>query len=374
MADKVVHIGSGHPARHIRIHQKECRSLADAGYDVRFIAVHDKFEIIDGVKIIPVRPPQSRFDRLCIWPWKVYKAAISQKADIYHLHNPSLLPVGRLLALSGATVIFDMHENTPKWLLTAPWLPHSLRGAASRIYSAVERILIGGFPVIFAESSYAKDYPWVKKHETVLNMPDTNSLLKLTAQKYDVPKVVYFGVVQPDRGSMITLEVLKILRERGQIVHWLCIGPASDAHRSEILETATKYGVADQVELHGWVSPEEGWLMVTRCHIGLALLEPLPNYTESYPTKIFEYMALGLPVITSNFPLYKSVVEEYGCGVCVDPTNSQQIAKTIESILTDVESARQMGICGRRAACERFSWPSEAAKLLLFYKSILADR
>ena len=68
--------------------------------------------------------------------------------------------------------------------------------------------------------------------------------------------------------------------------------------------------------MRGYLLPSEGWPVIARCHIGLALLKPIPNYYESYPTKLFEYMALGLPVITSNFLYTARLLKKKGADLC----------------------------------------------------------
>ena len=112
---------------------------------------------------------------------------------------------------------------------------------------------------------------------------------------------------------------------------------------------------------------------MARCHIGLAMLEPVPNYLESYPTKLFEYMALGLPVVTSNFPLYREIVERVGCGICVDPRDPVAIAGGMRRLLENPAEASDMGMRGRKAVRERFNWDTEAQKLIAFYALLLSD-
>ena len=104
--------------------------------------------------------------------------------------------------------------------------------------------------------------------------------------------------------------------------------------------------------------------------IGLSILKPISNYTQSYSTKIFEYMAIGLPVITSNFKLYKDIIDANNCGICVDPENPNEIAKAIEYILTNPEKAKEMGQNGSRLVKEKYNWENEESKLINIYKTL----
>ena len=126
-----------------------------------------------------------------------------------------------------------------------------------------------------------------------------------------------------------------------------------------------------KVFIRGYMKPDEGIKIIAACHIGLAILKNTPNYIESYPTKIFEYMALGLPVITSDFPLYKKIIREAECGFCVNPENSTEIANAIEYLIIHPEEARQMGQNGKRAVEKNYDWKYEEIKLNKFYQIVL---
>jgi glycosyltransferase involved in cell wall biosynthesis len=125
------------------------------------------------------------------------------------------------------------------------------------------------------------------------------------------------------------------------------------------------------VRIRGYLLPAAGWRIIARCHIGLALLQPIPNYYDSYPTKMFEYMAMGLPVIVSDFPLYRSIVEKENCGICVDPDSPEEIADAVQRLLDNPEQAKEMGMRGRAATQKKHNWENEQGKLLEFYLSLL---
>ncbi|MGB4215649.1 MAG: glycosyltransferase [Thermacetogeniaceae bacterium] len=368
---KIVHMTSAHPAFDTRIFQKECRTLAQAGYDVVLVAPHTHDEIVDGVQIRAVPKPKGRIARFTKTSWQVYKTAVAEDADLYHIQNElELLFWGQMLRLKGNKVIYDMHENLLKSIPTKPWINPLFRPLVVFICMILERILMRKIPVIFAENSYIKHYPWVKKNITVLNMPLTSQLLQINETKYSKPTLGYIGGVTPERGSIVTLDALKILKSKGYAVDWECIGPTDNAHRKEIGNIIKRYGL-EGVRLRGYLLPSEGWPVIARCHIGLALLKPIPNYYESYPTKLFEYMALGLPVITSNFPLYRQVVEKEKCGICVDPESPEETAQAVQYLLEHQDEAESMGRRGQIAAIEKYNWELEQKKLLHFYDSLL---
>jgi glycosyltransferase involved in cell wall biosynthesis len=364
---KVVHLTSVHAPFDIRIFLKECRSLVQHGYEVVLVAPHDRDEVVDGVQIRAVRRARTRFARMLSTPASIFKVALAERADVYHLHDPELLPIGRTLHALGRRVVYDMHENTPKSILTKPWIPPRARPFVSRVYSRLERVLIGRAPVVFAEDSYARDYPWVRSHVTVLNLPMVEELFAVEVERYGEPHVAYIGGVGPSRGSLLTLQALGSLRRQGLNVGWECVGPIRPAHQDE-LEHLVRQHQLENIHFRGFLPSREGWPLVARCQIGLAVLSPEPNYVDSYPTKLFEYMALGMPVITANSPLVRSIVEEVGCGLCVDPRSSADLAAGIEWMVEHPAEASAMGERGRGAVIDRFRWSAEAPKLLDFYQ------
>lgn len=370
---KVCVITSVHNVFDNRIFQKECKTLVKAGYDVTLLAQHDKSEVVDGgITIVPLSGPRNRFVRMTGTTWQAYRNALAIDADIYHLHDPELLLIGILLKLHGKKIIYDMHENLPKQIKSKDWINPKLRRILSMAVYWTERLLLIGTPVIFAEYSYRKDYLWVKKCTTVLNMPLINELLPF---KYDTSvkhgfAVGYMGGVSDARGSLTTIEALKILKDDGISARFECIGPIAESHKQVLLKKCGEYNLSNVV-FHGYLPAHKGWHVIGQCSVGLALLHPIPNYIESYPTKIFEYMAMGLPVITSNFPLYRAIIEENDCGLCVDPMNPEEIAGAIQWIMEHPVEAEHMGQNGRRAVEEKFNWGIEEKKLLSVYRELL---
>ena len=125
------------------------------------------------------------------------------------------------------------------------------------------------------------------------------------------------------------------------------------------------------VDYLGWMDREGVKAALNESMIGLVTLHPIINYLDALPVKMFEYMAAGLPVIASNFPLWKKIIEGNQCGLCVAPLDPQAIADAIDYLLVHPEEAERMGRNGQKAVQERYNWGLEELKLTSLYDSLI---
>jgi glycosyltransferase involved in cell wall biosynthesis len=366
---RVVHITSVHVWSDTRIFQRMCQGLAQRGWRVSLVASNVASQLVEGVHVHGVRVPKPRLLRALVGGYRVVRAARAIDADIYHFHDPELLIWKWVLALGGRVVVYDMHEYVPGAITTRPWIPGGARQMLARCWRLLERMTLRRTPVVLAERSYARHYPWLPRKVVVLNLPDTETLLAIPVAAPS-ERIVYVGRVSRGRGSLRMIEAVQLLRERGIEVQLDIVGPVTAAHREELCDAIERARLSG-VRLHGYLKPLDAWRMAAGAVAGLAVLEPEPNYVESFPTKMFEYMALGLPVIVSNFPLYREVVEGSTCGVCVDPLDSAALATALEQLLRDPAMARELGRNGRDAVRRRYRWDQQLDALEGFYRDNL---
>ncbi len=425
---KIAHLTSGHPPTDIRILQKECRALAQAGYDVVLVAPAGEHEVdVPGVRLRSVPKAKGRLERFLRTPRHVYHVALQENADLYHLHDPELLPVARRLRREDRRVVFDMHENLPKDMLDKRWIPWGLRRVAAWGVKAALGRWLHRVPIILAEASYAADFPWIEDSCVVRNMPLAEPLFAIARQhepeqnrqedrsknvfekgatagssssaghrilpktradkppmapstgqktalqtRFKRPAVGYLGVVDSDHGSRVTLEALGRLAADGLKVALECVGPVRPQHARRLRRQVGRLGLGE-VRLHGYLPPPEAWQRIASCRVGLALLAPKANLVDSYPTKLFEYMALGIPVVASDFPLYREVIEQWDCGRCVAPGDAREVARGVRWLLEHPGEARAMGRRGQEAVRKRYRWEPEAEKLLNLYARLLGS-
>jgi glycosyltransferase involved in cell wall biosynthesis len=367
---KVVHLTSFHTPGDTRLFHRELKTLVRAGYEVVLVAAWNHDDLIDGIRIRAVPPSRTRLERLRRTVWGIYRAALEERADLYHFHDPELLPVGLLLRLSGKRVIYDAHEDLPRQIRTWFFIPPVVRGLTALSAAAVERIagrILNS--IVAATPTIAARFP-PSKTVLVHNFPILAELTPAAALPYAdrPPLAAYVGGISEIRGIRHMVEAMGLL-------------PESLGAR---LVVAGAYFVP--LELGDAVRAMPGW---TRCshlgwqdrpgvarvlgeaRIGMVVVHPTTNHIAAYPLKLFEYMAAGIPVVASDFPIWRGIVDEAGCGLLVDPLDSKAIAGAIEWLLTHPAEAEAMGRRGRRAVETRFNWESEAKKLLGLYEKLL---
>lgn len=351
-----------------RIFQKQCRSLVNKGFDTTLIVLNGKSENIDGVKIISLDFAfQSRLKRILFASKKIFDTAVDIKADIYHLHDPELLRIAvKLKRKTGSRVIYDSHEDLPKQVLDKHWIPSLFRNSISKfiyryemnkaskidgVISVTDKIckrfvkvndnvcLVANFPIL---SNQNKDYPITKKYDNT---------------------ICYIGGLFPKRGIK---ELVQALDYCDAILH--LAGSFSSKKFEKEVKSLKGWS---KVNFHGYVSKNKIDEILLQSNIGIVILHPTESYKESLPIKMFEYMSAGLPLIASDFKMWKPFILDNECGLMVNPLNVNEIAKKIDYLLLNKEEAQKMGKAAFQAVHNNYSWSTQEKKLINFYNKIL---
>lgn len=364
---KVCILTSVHPPFDTRIFHKQSKSLVRADYDVTLIAQHDKNEVVDGVKIVALPKPRNRFERMCLTTWRVFMRALKMKADVYHFHDPELTPVGLLLKLlTKGKVIYDVHEDYGKAILSKYYLPKYTRNVVAVSAGLMERLAAMFLDaVIAATDDILKQFSHHKRAVAVYNFPILPgfTVREGSTDNDTAFRLIYAGGLTEERGISEIVQAMEYL-DSSRNVKLVLYGKFVPEIYEEKVRRLKGFG---RVEYLGWVSPEQLWLRMTEASSGIVCFHPYPNHISSMPNKIFEYMAAGLPAIASNFPLWKEIVEGNNCGLTVNPLNSKEIAGAVEYLIDHPAEARKMGENGRKAVLEKYNWETESKKLLKLY-------
>ncbi len=370
---KICHVCSGHTNDDSRVFHKECLSLAKAGYEVHLVATAAKQSSSHSDKIIfhPLSTCKNRRERLSRC-WSVAALATSINADLYHVHEPDLL--GPVLARArGKPVIFDAHESYLHVIDSREWIPRCARPFVKLGWDLVEHRLIKRCAaVVCATSDIAARYGALNSQVVVVqNFADIYWADENIMSGRTTETCVFAGSMKPDRNIAGVVQALGILRRRGIKARLLLAGSWATHYQSEVLSLARNENVATQVEYLGIVSRQEAISLQATATIGLNVGLPSPNGVLGFPIKMLECMAVGTPVIYSDFPSFRRIAGSVEAGIAIDPVAPEQIADAIALLLTDRKLARRLGENGRKAVRERFNWKIESEKLLAVYSEVL---
>ncbi|HTC61835.1 MAG TPA: glycosyltransferase family 4 protein [Candidatus Saccharimonadales bacterium] len=370
---KVVHMTSVHTAVDIRIFQKECRSLARAGFQVTSIGSHSSDTVIDHVSIKSVKRDQARLTRMTRTVWRVYREAMKQSGDVYHFHDPELIPIGLLLRANGKHVIYDLHEDYPKDILSKSYLPLWTRIPIAWMMKQLENVSCRHFSaVVTVTPSIADRFRSVNKRTVVVhNFPSTKDLVtSRSVQSWDSRRqsVAYVGGIMGVRSIYEMVEAMSLIPSSFRATLELA-GPHPDGEPT-VAELSRKPGW-ERVYHHGFINQLSTFDILHNVRAGLVLFHPIPNHMEAMPQKIFEYMGAGLPVIASDFPLWRRIIGDSGSGIFVDPKDPRAIAQAIEYILSHPTEAEEMGRRGREAVLKHYNWDVQAERLVKLYSEIV---
>ena len=363
--NRVVHLTTVHNAADPRIFHKEVKSLLDAGYDVHLVAPRKASGVVDGVPITALPRAKNRLQRLGLLPL-AYRAARRLDADVYHFHDPELIPVGYLLKrIAGARIIYDMHEDY--------WWHGPIEGRFIRL---LERWCFSWVDhVVLAERAYQPIMGAKEVSRTVIENyfkpsgPDTGCAKNAKAGSLNL---LYAGVVGETRGLSFMLELAARLHRSDTSCAFRIAGACYKHNERTAALDAIRSMEADVtwVERGRYVPFEALRAHYQWADAGLALYAPDPNYVQSYPTKFYEYLHYGLPILCSDFPRWRRFIEKHACGAVVPPGDVSAAAQVLRRWRNNPDEYRALSGAAR-AAAPQYRWAVMERRLLNVYEALL---
>lgn len=371
MSLRIAHLTTGHEAYDTRIVAKQCAGISASGHKVTLIAkapLVPDFQTPPGVEFVPVPRPVGRFDRFLNTTRKVVAAAKAQNVDIYHFHDPDLLPFMLRMARQGARVVYDVHEDYRESIGDRSWIPAPLKKPAVRAMAAMESKM-GKVGWVSAATPDIAAFFDARRTVLIQNFPDLDEFHSATdAIAYDARpnSLVYVGAVTAERGVTEIVEALPEISLTVPDVRFELVGPASTDYLSR-LEALPGW---KHTKYHGQTARAGVVSLLTSARVGLVTLRDIPRYRAAQPTKLYEYMAAGLPVVASDFPRWRNQVGS-NVGHFVPP-EPEKITKAVVDLLSSPERAKEMGWVGRQAVEREFSWQADLKKLVSLYEGIMS--
>jgi glycosyltransferase involved in cell wall biosynthesis len=270
----------------------------------------------------------------------------AQDHDVVLVHDPELVLAAAGLRLRN--LIWDVHEDPAAALQVKSWMPALLRRPVAAAWRWAERVAERRHYLLLAEHAYQQRFrQW---HPVVANSVSVPKVIRPSGDE----RVCYLGTVTMSRGCDTMIEVGRELRRRtGGAVKLEVIGEAPDPEARQALQSATNAGSLSWL---GFMQSEEALTQVSGSLAGLCLLRNLPNYRVSLSTKIVEYCALGVPVITTPLPLAVDLVRSEQIGFEVPWDDPNAVVDAILRLRAEPTLRLQMGVNGHRVALREHDW------------------
>ncbi|MEM9650549.1 MAG: glycosyltransferase [Actinomycetota bacterium] len=362
----VAHVTSVHQAGDNRIHWRQCASLAEAGFDVRLIVLGPPpRESAPGVTVVSAGKPMGRLPRMFLGALRVFRTTRAQRPKVAHLHDPELMILVPFLRLAGIRVVVDLHED-PSLDIQDKALPGPVRVLGLlwyRLLLLLSRPFAGLFVVAWP---HPRDPAPADRIIEVRNYPSSGEFDRDRPVPYDQrgPVAVSVGTNGRDRCYAEMIEAAGLLGERGTINIVGHTNPADLADR-----------MAPQIEASGVrLTPRQNHdgvaAVLGEARVGLCLLYPTKQYVLAEPTKLFEYLSVGLPIVGADMGPTKEVVERHRCGILVDPKDPAAIADAVATILEEPELAATFRSRALEASVN-YTWEAQAARLVAAYDRLL---
>lgn len=367
--DHIAHISTVHRGFDIRIFHKQCKSLARNGKTVYCFGNYELKEQIEGIFLCPIPTPSQRIFRILGASWRSWKV-VKQYPEIgvLHLHDPELIPMGIWAHRRGYSVIYDAHEDLPKQIFSKRWVPDFLKPIVSLIAGHFLRMSTRNFAAIVVSTEAilegfnhrnvvaVKNYPMLSEYSSTADNVENQS---------KAGGFLYSGDLSYDRGLFMMLDAVSETD-----VKLTLAGRFQD---EETERQAKQHPGWENVEFLGWLNRESLIRLQKNALAGLALLSELPNHIEAFPTKIFEYMAGGIPVIGSDFPNWKLLIEANEAGLCVAFNDVEALKSAMNILVAHPKKAQKMGENGKNVIFRKMNWKQEEKKLIKVYENIYSE-
>jgi glycosyltransferase involved in cell wall biosynthesis len=371
---KVAILSSVHLALDNRVFYREARTLVRAGYDVTLIAVHDRDEVRDGVRVVPL-PRVARSRRPLLWR-TLAQMARATEADVFHFHDPELLLLSPWLRrATGRPTIYDIHEANADFIAVKEYLPTTARRPLAGLFRRLEpRLAAGESGLIFADEAIAADFDGFGGPKTTLfNFPG-RELINAGAAAGGARReslVLYLGGMERNRGSELMLDAFARVLAQMPAARLRLVGHfAPPGLEGEMRAEAARRGIGHTVEFAGRVPFAQVGEHLAAARVGWVTWGAAAKNRKNIPTKLFEYMAYGLPVVCSDLPSTRPFVLP-DVGLLAGADDPAGHAAALLRLLSDPATAEALGAAGQRRVADEWNWSMMEPRLLGLYEAVL---
>lgn len=360
----ICHISTVHPRNDVRIFHKECKSLSKLYKVTLLVADGLGDDIVDGIKIVDIGlRQQSRLKRIRIDSKKALEKAIELDCELYHFHDPELVKVGIKLKKRGKKVIYDTHEDLPRQIMGKPYLNKFIKPILANLIEWQENKAAKKFDYICSATPHIRDrFKKINKNVIDINNYPIIGELDLNVEQKTNNKICYTGGISEERGVKILVDAMEFANAKLEM--------AGVFYSTEFQKELEQNKNWEKVNYLGLVEREKVAEIISTSTAGLVTFLPLPNHVNAQPNKMFEYMSSGTAVIAANYKLWKQIIEDNNCGICINPENANDIAEAINELINNPDKAKAMGENGKKAVINKYNWKIEEEKLLKVYSEV----
>ena len=332
-----------HDPRDARVNEREIGALLDAGHEVTLVAPFTAFDVPPPAGMRAIDIPRSQ-GRRRVRSLQAARRVLRQEAprhDLVIVHSPEHLAA--TAGLDGRRVVWDVHEDTAAAVGMKSWLPGPLRPSAAAAVRRAERRAERRVRIILAEDAYAERF--TRPHPIVRNVPVVPDSVLPSARG----RAVYLGTLTEQRGGDDLVEVGRLLSPD---VALEILGGAHGAIADRLAAAQARGDVA----WRGFVPNAEALGSIEGATVGLALLHDEPNYRHSMPTKLYEYLARGIPFVSTPLPLARELAEQSGGGILVPFGDPAAAAAAVRELDADDDRRQAMARAGRQWVIDHADW------------------
>ncbi|MFZ5995728.1 MAG: glycosyltransferase family 4 protein [Thermodesulfobacteriota bacterium] len=362
--------------RYLRAYN-EAKTLVENGYQVTVLGWDRSgrsapCEVRDGIRIERIHqaaPDRTginslpSFIRFCA---KVIHHVKKGRFDLIHCHNLQLLPLGVLLKrLKKVPLIFDSCE--PDYFAL---YPRKLQD----MVKSFEKFMANRADVIFVHNDYqVKKYHTLgHKLVTLIGSYPTKEMRPDPVEKPSIKREVVLGrigSIYQDNGIEEILAGFRLLSRSMENVSLLFAGRVFDSYQNDF-ERLTK-GIGDKVKVLGAFDCHDMCKLYSQIDVSIIIYHRSAWFKNITPTKFFDSLAMGVPVIVSDMGGLKEIVEHYRCGIVVDERDPEEVAEAIKKMCENPALRYDMAINGLRAVKENYNWERMQERLLRAYSIVM---
>ena len=371
---KILVLSTVHHYSDARIFFKEIPSIKKVSSDLVYVVKHQKQESFyeNGIFIDPLPIPQNRFSRFFKLQFLSFKKIKKYEPDIVHFHDPELIILIWIIKkIFKCKIIFDIHESIADSFAGKPWIPEYIKPILPKMYSFIEALFIRSFDTIIVVKDSFKELYGNEAH-VIMNYPLISVNEDLKKNFNENINFIYAGIIMRDRGFPKILVIFNKLSKKHDNIHFNLIGKIDTKDLEEnIVNYIQNNNLNDKITLYGLLPINEVYKILEKSHIGISLMEPNHAYLNALTTKIFDYMANGVPYVVSNFEIYHEYTNVNYTGITVDYYNEDEILSKINDLLLNREKLSLMSANGIKNVNENWNWNTQEKKLIEIYNNLL---